>query len=91
MLITLKDFHFSDMHKNMEWIQIHLKICQYYPICLLNILIRISEASILEGTRLGTPLPISLAHIVTKNTKLRGYTIPRKNTCVIANLYAGNR
>ena len=54
-------------------------------------LLRISEASILEGTRLGTPLPISLAHIVTNDTKLRGYTIPRKNTCVIANLYAGNR
>ena len=53
--------------------------------------VSIVEASILEGTRLGVPLPISLAHIVTNNTQFRGYTIPRKNTCVIANLYAAHR
>ena len=50
-----------------------------------------AAACIWEATRLGIILPISLAHTVTNDTQLRGYTIPRDNTCVIANFYAAHR
>ena len=59
--------------------------------CLTSLLLSHTEACLWEATRLGVTLPISLAHTVTKETTLRGFTVPRDNACVIANLYAGNR
>ena len=50
-----------------------------------------AAACIWEATRLGVILPVSLAHTVTNDTQLRGYSVPRDNTCVIANFYASHR
>ena len=45
-----------------------------------------TEASIMESLRLSNPVPISLSHLVTSDTTLQGFTIP-KNSVVFANFF----
>ena len=73
---------------------LHLRMipaCPSLNIFQLQNISLFAAACIWEATRLGIILPISLAHTVTNDTQLRGYTIPRDNTCVIANFYAAHR
>ena len=45
-----------------------------------------TEATIMESLRLSNPLPLSLPHLVTSDTTLQGFTIP-KNSVVFANFF----
>ena len=45
-----------------------------------------TEATIMESLRLGNPVPITVPHLVTSDTTLQGFTIP-KNSLVFANIF----